>query len=251
MKLSLLDMVQDILSDMNSDEVNGIDDTVESTAVAKTLRTVYFEQIANRNWPHLRKLITLDNVGDVTRPNYLKSPETVKQMEFFKYDKHLAGTTTLNYQKVHWKDPDSFLRYTNSRNSTNTNTLTVTDFSGSKLLVLNDVAPSFWTSFDDVYIVTDSFDSDVDTTLNGSKSQCLAYINPVWVHDDDFIPDLPIEAFPGLLAEAKSTCFVNIKEMPNQKAEQKSLRQQRWLSRKAWKLEGGIDYPNYGRKSRR
>lgn len=251
MKMTLLDMVQDILSEMDSDEVNTIDDTIESVQVAQTIKTCYFEMIGNRNWPHLKKLITLDNLSDVNRPNYLECPENVKEMLFFKYDKRKATETKHNYLEVFWKDPDSFLRYTNSRNSDNTNVLEVTDFNGVKLLILNDVAPTYWTSFDDVHIVTDSFDNIVEATLQGSKTQCSAYVNPIWVHDNDAIPDLPIDAFPALLAEAKSTCFFNIKQMANQKAEQKASRQQRWLSRKAWKVKGGVDYPDYGRKVRR
>ena len=39
--------------------------------------------------------------------------------------------------------------------------------------------------------------------------------------------------------------------MANQKAEQKAARQQRWLSRKAWRIEGGIEYENYGRSFRK
>lgn len=251
MKMSLLQMVQDILNDMDSDEVNDIDDTVESAQVAQTIKTCYFEMIGNRNWPHLRKLITMDNYGDPAFPNYLVCPDNVKQLEFFKYEKHKDGETKLDYQEVFWKEPEAFLRYTNSRNSTNSNVQQVTDVSGVKMLILNDVAPTYWTSFNDVNIVTDSFDEAVDTTLQGSKTQCMAYVNPTWVHDNDAIPDLPIEAFPALLAEAKSTCFFNIKQMANQKIEQKANRQQRWLSRKAWKVKGGVEYPDYGRKSRR
>ncbi len=251
MKLTLLQMVQDILSDMDSDEANSIDDTVESTQVAQTIRTCYDEMIGNRNWPHLRKLITLENIGDTAYPNYLVVPENVKELSLFKYDKRKSTETKLNLQEIYWKEPDSFLRYTNARNSDNANVETVIDHSGVKLLVLNDVAPTYWTTFNDTHIVTDSYDVAVDTTLQGSKSQCMAYTQPVWTHEDDFIPDLPVEAFPALLAESKSTCFFNIKQMPNQKTEQKSQRQQRWLSRKAWRTKGGVEYPDYGRKSKR
>lgn len=251
MKLTLLKMTQDILSDMDSDEINNIDDTVESTQVANTIRSVYFEMIGNRNWPHLRKLIQLDNSGDVTKPNYLSVPENVKEFVFFKYEKHKTGVTRLSLEDVKWKEPDAFLRYVSGRNSDNTNVDTITDFSGSKLLILNDIAPQYWTSFDDNYIVTDSYDLAVDTTLNGSKTQCLAYVNPEWEHVDSFIPDLPIDAFPALYQESASTCFFNIKQMPNQKTEQKAQRQQRWLSRKAWRVHGGVQYEDFGRKNRR
>ena len=105
--------------------------------------------------------------------------------------------------------------------------------------------------FDDYYLVTDSYDKAVDDTLQKEKTQCLGYLHPTWVHEDDAIPNLPPEAFSALLAEVKSTAFVEVKQMANQKAEQKSARQQRWLSRKAWRVEGGVRYDDYGRKGRR
>ena len=40
-KMTVLEMVQDILNDMDSDEVNSINDTIEAQQVANTVRTVY------------------------------------------------------------------------------------------------------------------------------------------------------------------------------------------------------------------
>lgn len=248
-KMTLLELVTDILNDMDSDEVNSISDTIESQQVAQVVKTSYFEIIGNRNWPHLKKLIQLEASGTTDKPNYLKIPERLKELIFFKYDKISVDLPKINLQDIKYKEPDVFLRYVSNRNSTNANVQTITDFSGSKLLILNDIAPTYWTSFDDRYIVTDSYDSGVDSTLQNSKTQCLAYMEPLWEHTDDFIPDLPIEAFPNLLEEAKSTAFLVLKQVGNQKAEQKASRQSKWLSRKAWVANGGIKYPDYGRKT--
>ncbi|MNE83170.1 hypothetical protein D3C80_1799620 [compost metagenome] len=38
-----------------------------------------------------------------------------------------------------------------------------------------------------------------------------------------------------------------LKQMADSKAEQEARRQQTWLSRKAWRVAGGIKYPDYGR----
>jgi len=53
MKLTLLEIVQDIMNDMDGDEVNAISDTIESQQVAQIVKTTYLEMMANRNWPHL------------------------------------------------------------------------------------------------------------------------------------------------------------------------------------------------------
>lgn len=248
MKYTLLEMVQDILSEMDSDEVNSIDDTIEAQQVAQVIKTCYFEMIANRNWPHLRKLIQLEPSLDTTRPVYLKIPKNVKELEFVRYDVTKATSANQEWKTLKYKEPLAFLDYVSARNSSNDNVVKVSDYSGVQLLVVNDQAPSYWTSFDDVHLVVDSYDKVVDDTIKQSKTACSAYTNPSWERSDTSVPDLPIEAFPALLEEAKSTAFIALKQVPNQKAEQKAKRQNSWLSRKAWTAKGGVNYPDYGRK---
>lgn len=251
MKKTLLEIVQDILNDLDSDEVNSIDDTTESQQVAQIVKTCFEEIIGNRNWPHLKKLIQLEASNSLQRPNYLKIPELVKELLSFQYNSVKAGDTSIKYKEVVYKYPDEFLSIVNNRNSSLSTTSVITDTSGTKLIIYNNQSPQFWTSFDDESIVCDSYDAAVDDTLKQSKTQVVAYVEPTWLHEDTAIPDLPSEAFPLLQAEAKSTAFVALKQLANQKAEQKASRQQRWLSRKAWKAKGGVRYEDYGRKGRK
>lgn len=251
MKYTLLEITQEILNAMDSDEVNDIDDTIESQQVANVIRNTYNNMISNRDWPHLRKLIKLDSSLDITKPTHLKIPEKMKEMVFFNYDKRKTESDFLQMKEVKYKYPDEFLRYTSTRNPTNDNAIIITDFSGTSIIIYNDKAPQFWTSFDDTYIVCDAYNAAVDDTLKSSKTQCLAYTDPVWVHRSDAVPDLPSEAFSALIEESKSVAFINIKQSANQKAEQESTRQQRWLSRKAWATHGGVRYPNFGRQGKK
>ena len=248
-KMTILDMVQDILNDLDSDEVNSIDDTVEAQQVAQIIKTCYFEMIDNRNWPHLKKLTTLDHVGNLELPNYLKVPDNMKELTLLKYET-FTDDGSYQYRDLKYKYPDEFLKIVGNKPASNTNMDTVIDPSGIRLYVINNADPTYWTSFDDTYIVCDAYNKEKDDTLKADKTQCIAYMNPTWLVSDDFIPDLPSEAFSALLEEAKSTAFNALKQVVNQKAEQKAGRQQRWLSRKAWKSHGGVRYPDYGRKSR-
>lgn len=251
MKMTLLELTQDILNDLDADEVNNISDTVESSQVAQIIRTSYYEMMSNRNWPHMRQLVQLEASGDINKPNYLKLPDSLKELESISYDCKTAIVNKTEIKALKYKEPDAFLRFISQRDSLKSNIATITDTSGVTLLIQNDIAPTYWTSFDDVYIITDSYDSNLDATLQSAKTQCIAYLYPVWVKSNTFIPDLPMEAFSALLEEAKSTAFVTLKQMANQKAEQKTVRQQRWLSRKAWRANGGVQYQDYGRKGRR
>lgn len=248
MKYTLLELVQDILNDLDSDSVNSINDTVESQQVAQIVKSTFNELISNRNWPHLKKLVQFEASGSLAKPNYLSIPSGTKELILFTYDCRKSGETASKFKEIKYLEPEDFLKKLSLRISDNTNITIVIDFSGTPLSVINDKAPEFYTSFDDEWVVTDSFDSAVESTLQKSKSQCAAYIEPSWVHEDDAYPDLPEEAFAALLEESKSTAFLVLKQMANQKAEQKATRQNRWLSRKAWRVNGGLQYPDYGRK---
>lgn len=251
MKQTLLEIVQDILNDLDSDEVNSINDTVEAQQVAQIVKSCYDELTSNRNWPHQKKLIQLDASGSLSKPNYMKLPEGTKELISLKYNVAKLEDTTVKYRDVQYKYPDEFLTAMYNRDSSQDNVQIVIDTSGVELLVRNDKAPEFWTSFDDNWLVFDSYDAEVDTTLKKSKTQAMAYVEQAFVLDDDFIPDIPSNAFALLREEAKSTAFLNLKQMANPKAEAKAQRQNRWLSRKAWKAHGGIRFQDYGRGSRK
>jgi len=240
-------MAQDIASDMNSDEFNSITDSLESMQIAKIIESSYFEMMSRQNWSHLKKLSTLDSSGDVSKPTHMKMPENTKELHTVNYDGVKLSETKKRIQEVTYLTPDEFLRIANDNNSDNNIVTSVTDFNGSSFLVKNNAAPTKYTSFDDEWLVFNYFDNTVDTTLQSSKTQCLFTEAPSFTLSDSFIPDIPVEAFSGLLAEAKSACFARIKEAPDAKSEQQARRQQSWLSRKAWTSGEGMNMPNYGR----
>lgn len=251
MKKTLLEIVQDILNDTDADPANSIDDTEEATQIAQIVRSTYESLITRRNWPHLKRGVTLQSSLTPLKPTHMTLEENISEFVSFNYDKRKIGETRKRFEEVKWKEPDEFLRLTNRENSDLDEVETVTDDSGVEFLIRNDRAPSFFTSFDDETIVCDAYDSNVDSTLQSSKVQARAYVLPTWVHEDDFIPDLPAEAFVGLIEEAKSRVAVRLNQDEDPKAEQESQRQARWLSRKAWKVKGGLKYPDYGRNSRK
>lgn len=250
-KKTYLEIVQDILNDLSSDEVNSIDDTIESQQVAQIVKSTYFAMMSNRNWPHQRQTVSINSYGDSTLPTHMKVVEDIKELIFINYNVIRAGETRKRYQRIKYKDPDEFLYMLNQNNNDASNVDVILDTSGIELLIRNDKAPEYYTSFDDNTLVFDSYDSDVDTILQESKFQTLAYVFPTWTDTDSFVPDLPAEAFTALIEEAKSKAAFKLKQEPDQKAEQEATRQQRWLARRARQVGGGIRYPNYGRRPRK
>jgi len=249
MKKTLLEITQEILNDMDSDEVGSISDTMESSQVAEIVKSTAFAMLSNRNWPHTLKPIKLVASATADRPTHMTLPEGVKELLTLNYNKAKGGETRKKYSKVTYLAPDSFLRRQNQLNNDNDNVDVIIDTTGVELLIKNDKAPEYFTSFDDTVLVFDSYDESVDSTLQNSKIQASAYIFPTWSHVDDFVPDFPAEAFSALIEEAKSKCSLKLRQVLDQKAEAEARRQQTWLSRKARRIEGGVRYPDYGRRS--
>lgn len=250
-KRTLLDMVQEILNDIDSDEVESIDDTVEAEQVVSILKSTYYAMMSNRDWPHLRRSIQITGLGDTTKPTHMKLQDGIKELCFINYNKIGSGETKKKYEEVQYLEPDKFLHKTNQRNSDDSDTVAITDTGGIEFLIKNDESPTYYTSFDDEYLVFDSYDNTVDTTLQEAKVQAMAYVMPDWTSSDTFIPDLPENAFTALVEEAKSRASFRLKQVADQKAEQEAGRQNRWLARKARRVAGGVKYPDYGRKGRK
>lgn len=247
-KYTLLELTQSVLSDMNSDEVNSITDTVEALQVAQIIKDTYYEIITEGDWPHLETLMQLSASGSGTLPTHMSMPADVQRIISIRYNKRKSTDTRDDYSLVEYKTPEEFLEIVMKRLSSESNVDTISDPSGVPLLILSDIAPTYWTSFDNEWIVFDSYDSDVDSTLQTSKTQCIAFREPTFTLSDSFVPDLPSIAFPYLLSEAKSTAFLALKNTANQKEEQRSNRQRRRISQERWRVGGGITYPDYGRK---
>lgn len=251
MKQNLLEMTQDILSDMDGDYVESINDTDEATQVAQIIKSTYYALMSNRNWPHTARAVNLEPVGDLDRPTHMKINEEIKELISVYYDKSREIDDRIDYRQISYIDPDQFLRYTNRRNNVDVNTRVILDTSGIKFMIVTNKAPEFFTSFNDTDLVFDSYDSGIDSTLQSAKIQARAYVIPIFEMEDDFIPDLPGEAFSLLIEEAKSKAMLKLKSVQDVKAEQEAGRQSRWLSRKSWRAHAQDIYPfDYGRRSR-
>ena len=249
MKMSLLEMVQDILSEMDSDEVNSLDDTIEAGQVATIIKNAYMLMCSNRNWGDERGLITLDHVGIIEMPTHLLIPDEIKQLDYLAYNNYNEDRALDEYVTIKYCHPDEFLRKVQNRAPRQPNIQEVMDFGGTRLFIANNRDPSYWTSFDDQHIVCDAYNMEQDTTLKASKTQAMVVKAPRWEYREDFIPKLPIEGYAALLAESKAMAFASLKQMQNNKAEIASQKQQRWLSRKNSTTMGGVRYMTFGRRS--
>lgn len=257
MKMTLLEMVQDIMSDMDSDAVESINDTVEAGQVAEVVKTIYDQMVTNRVIPERYELSTLSlPSAPTTKPNYMLIPSTLDHIVWLKYDKKLEGGTSNDFREVQYISPRDFMNLVQSNRSDAANVFHTTDPSSSvQYYVLNDKAPQWYTSFDDLNIAFDSYDAAIDTTgVVAAKSLVWGKLNTTFTLDDAYTPLIDDNLFPYLLAEAKSTCFVNLKQQANPKVDKQARDQKlftqnhRFRSDSAQKASSGSSGPNYGRR---
>lgn len=82
---TLLEITQEILSALDSDAVNSIADTVESTQVATIVRRKYYDILSRGNLPDQQVLLQLTASGDTTKPTLMYLPAGTVQIDWLKY----------------------------------------------------------------------------------------------------------------------------------------------------------------------
>lgn len=247
MKMTLLEMVQDILSAMESDEVNSIGDTVEALQVAQEIKTTYYELVAAWDLPSNEGIISLNPSNDPARPNTLTIPDNVKSIKWITYNQGTEAAP--QFVEVVYQEPELFYRYGTIYNNGQEPVTVMPD----GMYVFNDRHPTRWTTFDNQTLIFNAWNSSVDTTLQESKVQCWGLSYHTFDLNDSFVPKLDAMLFPLLLAEAKKACFVNFKQISNANEERRARRQMVKVQSDLWRAGQRSPYnrrPDYSRTRR-
>jgi hypothetical protein len=201
MVLTLLEYVQSVLSDLNSDTVNTVGETPEAVMVGQIVRDTYFNMLAEREWNWAKFLGTLTGLGDLDNPTKMRMPTDGTKVLWIKY----------NLKDVTFKEPKTFQDMIDGRDLTADN---ITDQG-----YFTDRDPVYWTTYDDDYIIFDSYDSDEESTLQTSNSTAYYVKDGTWTVEDDFEPLIPVRMVPTLLSGAKSAAFLIMKQAGNSREE--------------------------------
>jgi hypothetical protein len=252
MRLTNLDYVQNILSAMSSDEVNSISDTTESLQVAEIVKTTFFNIMTRSDLPNQKKPFQLDPSLNYLEPVLMYIPEGIKSLEWVKY----YDATDTMYKYVNIVPMQQFADQVNtfSPDESNVETLLFTvDGETFNFNYKNDITPNYCTVISNYYVIFDSYDNTLDSTLQASKTMAYGLAAPVWRMEDSFIPDLNEAQVNLLLNEAKSLAFLELKQVAHPKAEQEAKRQ--WSAlQKDKSIDNKPSYfdqlPNYGRNTR-
>lgn len=281
-KMTLLDLTQNILSRMSSDEVNSISDSPESLQVANIVKNKYYDIINRVKLPEHEQLVQLDPSLDRTSPVLMYVPDGIADLKWLKYfdSNILDGSTSDTFEhdlnvdltatEVSGSAPPGYLYVTilptnqfidmvNSFNpeDSNVESFTFTDNSNSfpssyTFYYKNDRQPMYCTIISNYYIIFDSFDNTQDSTLQSSKSMAWGRVIPSFQMVDTFIPNLAEEQFQLLLNEATALAFYELKQQPHQLAMQEANRG--WSNVQKNKAVTNRptyfnELPNYGRRS--
>ena len=240
MKTTLLQIVQSILSDMDSEDVNSISDSVEAQQIASVVEDTYYNIISARLIPEHKKLLSLTSMSDTSRPTHFRYPDNTKNIQ--RVDYNISSTATPNFREVIYLEPEEFL---NRMNQTGLKVETYNDL--VDIFVSTDRAPTYYTSFDDYHIIMDAYDSSVESILASNKTRAFGEVVPTFSQTDSFEPDLDNTLMPLLLAEAKSACFSMFKGGSDPKVEQAARRLKSYIQNDQSKIRRSNVRNRYGR----
>lgn len=208
-KMTLLEVVQSVLSSMDSDNVDTLLETEESEQVAMVAKEVYYDLINRHNWSFLKGLIQVAGLGDTDQPTKMQLLSPVREITSVRYMITDVNADDMAYREICYLCPEDFLDRIYSRNADADNVIKVENDNTDgdldvRLFIINDKQPEYYTTFNGEHLIFDSYDASIDDTLHETKTAVLGTRIPAWQETETFIPDLPEELFPAYLSDVKS-----------------------------------------------
>lgn len=224
MKYTVLELTQNILSSMDSDEVDSINDTAEALQVANIIRTAYFNIVSRANLPEYQNLFQLVDPTSTSIPVIMTKPDNASRIDWIKYFNTENSQDEYAYVTILPLQQFLDLTQVNDPDDTHIHSLT---FEGMTFYYRDDAQPLYCALVSNDFILFDAFNATLDTggMLQGSKTLCSGQTVPTFTLADSFIPDLEDNQFPLLLNEAKGLAFLELKQIANDHAEREARRQ--------------------------
>lgn len=211
--MTLLEAVQICLQSSGSFEIQGIFDTDESERTAYLAREVY-DIISDKSHELQHQMYsgTLEGLGDVNRPNYLRVPDDVLSVKDCTI-RYMVGIDNYGeYKTLSYLSNQAFLDYVQTRNINLPDTTLVSDPGGAKYVIKTNTNPRYWTSFDGTHVAFDSYDSSRENTLLENRSLIIGEKSVTFLLEDDFEIPLPKHLISGYKDVLKNEYYEQIIE---------------------------------------
>lgn len=245
MTTTVLDIVQDMLSAIDSDEVNSIGDTTEAQSCARLVHNVYDNIVDEYG---IKSVSSLFQLSSTTTPNIMTIPDGFHSIKWIKYDISEPVDPT-DYATVLYCTPDVLMDQLNARSEGVDLPITGTIMGR----ILTDAHPTMWTTFDDRTIVFDAYNAALDGVLQSSKTNCYGEGKPRLVMDDY----TPVSLSPRYISLLKNECLAMAQDLwkdgVTSKVEQQASRS-RVRSQRTKHIDANttsVVLPDYGRRGRR
>lgn len=208
MKYTLLQMTQDILSNLSSDEVNSISDNAESMQVATIIKQKYYDIASRGMLPEHNQVFQLNPSLDETSPVLMYVPDGIGQIEYIKYfDSNPADGDILSTEQ-HDLNVDikpTILSFTSTTSNTiGTGTKTWTVLSGLSVGVGNTLTvtsgSNSMTGTVATYASTSLTMNITSSTGSGTfTSWTFTFVEPSQTPGYQYVTMLPIKQFLELI----------------------------------------------------
>jgi hypothetical protein len=224
--------------------------------VLRILKRTYDSIVTRADLNEHYTLFELEASEDITKPTVMYRPDDVSSVLWVKYNCETADDTNDNFTDMTFLPLDSFLNQMHllklDADNVDSFTLDVDGVDTIQFVYEDDRAPRYYTTFDDRTIIFDSFDSDVENTLQNEKSLCYGKKDQTFSMTNTFVPFMDVEFGTLLLNEALVVAFAELKQVPNEVANKWAMRawtkihnSKRGIDQKRHPIE---DQVNYGRK---
>ena len=250
-KRTILKLVQDIGKAIGSDEIDSLDETIESVEIADILEQVFNEVISRKRWEFLKdRPRQLDaRAGGSTQLNTLVIPSDVTRVNCLQYRN--TENTRVEFTKIQYLQPCEFYEQVQPRNPADDNITAIAGTDGVLLNIITDAPPTFWTSFDEEIITFDAYDAAKGTGNLVADSVIIADIVPaVDFTDPTAVLPLPQRMETLIYNEAISTCAIRLRQTVDPKAERIARRQHIALREQEHITNKDFEEKSYGRRTR-
>ena len=247
-KYTMLQYVQLIAEAIESDEIDALDETIEATQIMNILQQTYNEVMDRRDWEHLRdRVVQLDVMpaGD-TKINHLLIPPSVTMIQCLRYLSTQGKYTDLTYLQ-----PCDFLAQLHGRDVNDTNITSIPNDDGVPMYILTDKAPTYYTSFDEVSLAFDAYETVRGIGNQIADTVIVGNIKPIpnWTEPLSTLP-MPERMNSLILNEAIATANYRLRQTADPRSERLARRQNIKMRELEPRTQRDNKEVTYGRKTR-
>lgn len=211
-RLTLLKVVQTYLDYVDGFQVDSIHDSEEAIQAANIAEHVFYRLIdKNRDTPSVSYVGSLDASLDPSKPCILTIPKEVNRIHDSVISYNTALDTGVQWEDVKFIPNQDFLRLVSI--STKPDNTEVMEVNGIPFVILNDRFPRYCTTFDDETLVFDSYNKEVDTTLQESKTRVTGTQSVLFLQEDDFVIPLPDRMHSGYCDVVVHECCEALRDL--------------------------------------